>query len=203
MLQRLGNPERIGEILRNPLQAAGNPDFFALAAVGGELSHIPDGPELILNPVDIITQLPVAVTFPVHRNQHGDGVAEVGIDDRAAHAIGKLGCPGLVQFMAQFGPEEVGVFDMILQLDIADDNSGATGGKGFSFPHFGKLEDMAFKGLGHLLFHLFGGGTRVEGNYQPGAYRNRRIFRARHGEKRPEADENQQNRQDHRYRRIA
>jgi len=42
LLQGLHDAERIGEVLRYPLQAAGDPDLFALLAVDGQFSHVAD-----------------------------------------------------------------------------------------------------------------------------------------------------------------
>ena len=91
LLQGIRYLARVGEILRHPFQAAGDPDFLSLVPVGHELSHLADGAHLVLDLVRKVPQFPISVPFAVDGYQHRDGVAEIGIDHRPHDAGGEFG----------------------------------------------------------------------------------------------------------------
>ena len=82
---------RVGEILRHPFKAAGDPDLFGLRPVGYELPHFADRAHLVVDLVRKVPQLTIPVPFAVDGDQHGDGIAEIGIHHRPHDAGGKLG----------------------------------------------------------------------------------------------------------------
>ena len=180
LLQGIRYLARVGEILRDPFQAAGDPDFLALRPVGHELPHLADGAHLVVDLVRKVPQLPISVPLAVDGYQHRDGIAEIGVDHRPHDAVGEFGALHHVQLVAQLRPEDVGVLDVVLQFDVDDDDAGTARRIGLFLPHLGELEDVLFKGLRYLLFHLLGGRSGVHRGHQPGSDGDRRIFRPLH-----------------------
>src|SRR6185369_6495299 len=108
----------IGKILRDPFQAAGDQDFFRLISVGDELSHLADDAHFVVNLVRKVLQLPVSVPLAMDGNQHGDGIAEIGVHHRPHDAGGEFGALHHIQLVSQLGPEDVGVLDAVLQFHV-------------------------------------------------------------------------------------
>ena len=179
---------RIGKILRDPFQAAGDPDFFRLISVGDEFPHLADGAHFVVDLVRKVPQLPISVPLAVDGYQHGDGIAEIGVDHRPHDAGGEFGALHHIQLVAQLRPEDVGILDVVLQFHVDDDHAGTARGIGLFLPHLGKLEDVLLKGLRYLFFHLLGGRSGVHRGHQPGSDGDRRIFRPLHFQEGMNAD---------------
>jgi len=188
----------VGKILRHPLQAAGDPDFFRLRSVGHKLSHFAHGAHLVVDLVGEVPQLAVAVALAVNGDQHGDRVAEIGIDHRPPDAVGEFGCADKIHLVAQLGPELVGIPDIVLQFDIDDGEAGAACRIGLFLAHLGELEDVLFQGFRDLFFHLLGGRARVHRGDEPGPDGDRRIFRPLHFQEGMDADHDDHGRQNER-----
>ena len=194
---------RVGEILRHPFEAAGDPDFLSLRSVGYEFPHLADGAHLVVDLVRVIAQLAVSVPFAVDGYQHCDGIAEIGIDHRPHDAGREFGAANQVHLMAQLRPELVGILYVVLEFDVDDDDAGAARRIGLFLPHLGELEDVLFKGFRYLFFHLLGGRSRVHRGHEPGSDGNRRIFRPLHFQEGMNADHDDHCRQYQRYGRVA
>ena len=149
---------------------------------------IADGAHFVVDLVRVIAQLPVSVPFAVDGYQHGDGIAEIGIDYRPPDAGRQFGSANQVHLMAQLRPELVGVLDVVLQLDVDDDDTGTARRIGLFLPHLGELEDVFFKGLRYLFFHLLGGRSGVGRGHDSGSDGNRRVFRPLHFQEGMNAD---------------
>ena len=101
---------RVGEILRKALEVARYPDLLALLAVHGQLAHIANRAQLVLNRVHVVTQFAVSIALAVDGDKHGHRVAEVGVDDGPPDTFGQLGLAGLVHLVAYLGPYESAFF---------------------------------------------------------------------------------------------
>ncbi len=195
--------ERVGEILRHPLQVAGDPDFLALRSVGGELGHFADRPHLVLDLVHMVPQLPVAVPLAVDGDQQGDRIPEVGIDHRPLDAVRQLRGADHVQLVAQLRPEEVRVLDVVLEFDVDDHQAGPAGRIGLFLAHLLELEDVLFQGLGDLFLHLLGSRARVERGHQAGTDGDGRVLGPGHLHEGVDSDHDDHRRQDQGHRRVA
>ena len=182
LLQRLNHAQRIGEVLRQPFQAAGDPDLLVLLAVGGQLTHVAHGAQLVLDAVRIIVEFAISIALAVNGNEHCHGVAEVGIDQRPDHAFGQFHGARLVHFMAQLGPEGAGVLDVVLQVHDDEHEPGPAGGIRLLLVYLRELEDVFFQLLGDLFLHLFGCGAGVGRQHHSLADGDARVFRPRHGQ---------------------
>src|SRR5713101_5269148 len=141
LLKRLDDPVGVGKILRDPLQAAGDPDLLTLLSVAAKFGDVRDGAQFVFDALDVVLQFTVSVTIPVNCNQQRDGVAKIRVDDRPDHSGWKFtGGPGLVQVVTKFGPELVAVLHVVLQFDIYKEISRPAGRIRFLLPNFGKLE---------------------------------------------------------------
>ena len=139
----------------------------------------------------------------MNRKQHGDRVAEIGVDDRSDHARRQFGGSGFVHLIAQLGPELVGVLDVLLQLDSDSHQSRAAGRVGLLLAHLRELEDVLFQLPRDLLFHLFGGSAGIRGQQQALADGNAGILGSRHRQKRMDPHRHRHRRQNDGNQRIA
>ena len=137
-----------------------------------------------MNLVGVVAQLTVSVPLSMYGDQHGNGIAEIGIHNRPHHAVGELGGANQVHFMAQLCPELVGVFDVVLKLDIDNDKAWTACRIGLFLPHLGKFKNMLLKGFRYFFFHLLGSGSGIHRGHDSGSDRNRRVFRPRHFQER-------------------
>src|SRR6266545_1495977 len=111
----LHNLRWIRKILGDTLQAAGNAYLLFLLAIASQLGDIRNRAQLVFDALDVILQLAISITTPVYGDQHGYGVAKIGIYYWSDNPWRKLAsCVSLIEVVTQLGPEFICVAYAVL-----------------------------------------------------------------------------------------
>ena len=119
-------------VLRETVEGARYFDLLLLLVDPLDLGNSPNPPDRRLDPLGIIFQFAVAVAVAVNRQQNRNRIAEVVIDDRALHAVGKIRLLQLRHVETQLGPELLRVLEVVFQLDIDEHDAVHAGRVGLS-----------------------------------------------------------------------
>jgi len=137
------------------------------------------------------------------RNQHRDGVAEVGVHHRAEHAGRQAGGLELRHVQAQLGPELVRILDRLVQVHIDNYHPVAGGRESLGAADFGEAEKPLFNLARDLVFHLTGGSAGINGNHNAGVDGDLGVFAPGHGNQGIQACRKQHGRKHQRHLRIT
>src|SRR5690606_22350123 len=158
----------------------GHQDLFVDIARTLYFRYSRDGPEHVLQLFGILFQLVIGNTFSRNPQNHGLCISKVGIDDGADYTFRQVDLFGQQELVTQLAPENVRLFDVIIELYGYDNLAVFRGRNRLGFFYFFKPEQVFLQFPGDLFFDLSGAGTGVVGNDQALRDRDFWVLPARH-----------------------
>ena len=142
-------------------------DFLTLLTQNLQVAHGGNRTQLLINLVSIGLQFTRGALRRFHRQQHGSGIAEIihYHDLQHSHWQGSLLEQG--EAMLDFRPHLILVLHTGTQLCKDIDNTIFRHRVGFLLVHLLVGKQKIFQRLGHLLLHLFGRSSRINGGHHP------------------------------------